>query len=180
MASTSTLDLGGNDLVVNSITTGVSKPNTVLSTGLNSLVGGSGAVNVTSITTATAAPTAAQTGATFILNRLAGSTVTLPAPVVGTEYKFVIGTVNTSVAYKIITDASTTFLAGGIYIDKALTITRYDADGTTIRSINLNGTTTGGAAVGDQITVTCISATQWSVSGTVSSSGTLATPFATS
>lgn len=170
-----TLDLGGNDLVVNSITTGASKPNTTVSTGSNAVGGGS-----VSITTATAAPTAAQSGTIFTLNRLAGSTITLPAPVVGTEFKFIIGTVNTSVAYKIITDAASTFLTGGVYFDKALAITRFDADGTTHRSLNMNSTTTGGASIGDVVTFTCVTATQWTVQGTLTASGTLATPFATS
>jgi len=117
----------------------------------------------------------------FIFQNLTGTTFTLPSPVLGTTVIFLVGVANTSNTNKIITDASTTFLVGGIYMDKALTITRYDADGTTIRSINLDGTgNTKGGNVGDYVTLRCISATQWMVEGTLRATGTLATPFATS
>lgn len=174
-----TYDLGGNDLVVNSITTGASTPGST-STGSNSLVGGSGVVNTINATAATLALTASNTGATIILNRAAGVTITLPAPVVGTVYKFVVGTVATSNQHKVITSAGTIFLTGGLYFDKSLTITRYDGDNATNVSVKLNGTTTGGATIGDVFSVTCVSATSWTVEGTVTASGTLATPFATS
>lgn len=164
------IDLGGEDLYVNQVYTGNTGP------GQLNKIGDDVGVSLTANTTLTSS----QTGVTFILNALAGLTVTLPAPVVGTTFTFYVGTVPTSNAYKIITDASTTFLAGGIYVDKALTITRYDANGSTIRSISLNGTTTGGATIGDSITLVCVTATQWSIQGTYSASGTLATPFATS
>lgn len=168
------VDMAGDDLYVNSLYVGNATPGNLTQTIGNSTG------NVVSLTTATAAPTVAQTDTLFIFNRLAGTTVTLPAPTVGAKFTFVMGTVPTSNTDKVITDAASTFLTGGVYMDKALTITRYDADGTTIRSLNLNGTTTGGLSIGDQITFTCITATQWVVSGTVSGSGTLATPFATS
>jgi hypothetical protein len=173
------LDLGGNDLIVNSITTGASMPNTKTSTGSNSLVGGTGSANTASVTTTTLSPTSTQTGTIFTLNSLTGSTITLPAAVVGTTYKFIVGTVCTSNTYKIITPSSV-FLAGGLNFDKSLTVTRYDADGSTIRSVNLNGTTTGGASIGDTFSITCVTSTVWTIEGTVTASGTLATPFATS
>jgi len=162
------LDASGNMTVAGNLTV----TGTLTNTGA--------APRILTANAATLAPTAVQSGSTIILSRLAGSTITLPAPVVGLSFDFVVGIVNTSVAYKVITDASTTFLAGGVYIDKALAITRYDADGSTIRSINLNGTTTGGLTVGDYFRLKCITATQWSIEGTLSASGTLATPFATS
>lgn len=43
--------------------------------------------------------------------------------------------------------------------------------------ITLNGTTTGGVAVGSWCTITAISATRWFVNGVFNGSGTLATPF---
>lgn len=170
-------DMAGNDVTFATVTT----------TG-NATVGGNLTVTGTtssspktvSVTAATLAPTSAQTGTMFMLNRLAGSTITLPVPVIGTRFSFYVGTVNTSVAYKIITDAATTFLTGGVYVDKSLTITRYDGDGSTHVSFNWNGTTTGGLTKGDYVTFTCIGATLWTVEGTCTASGTLATPFATS
>ena len=47
---------------------------------------------VTSITTATSSPTAAQSGTIITLNRAAGITVTLPAASAGIYYEFHIGT----------------------------------------------------------------------------------------
>lgn len=163
------VDLGGNDIYVNAIYTGNTTQGQLNQTG-------SGVENTL---TANTTLTSSQSGETFVLNALAGLTVTLPAAVVGTTYTFVLGVVPTSNAYKVITPSSV-FLGGGIYFDKSLTITRYDATNTTTRSLNLNGTTTGGAAIGDTFTVTCVSSTVWAVSGTVTASGTLATPFATS
>lgn len=171
------VDMGGDTLYVNDIVYGDTTPGSLSGTSLSSQFSGG---NTVSLTAATYAPTTSQAGAVFIFNRAAGTTVTLPAPVVGTTYTFAIGTVATSNAQKIITDAGTTFLLGGIYFDKSLTITRYDGNGSTHVSLNLNGTTTGGATIGDIFHLTCVSATEWSVEGTVTASGTLATPFATS
>jgi hypothetical protein len=164
------VDFGGDDLYVNALYTGNTLPGQVSQSSKG-----------VSITAATVTATQGQAGSMFIFNSTAGTTVTLPPPVIGTSFSFVIGTVPTTGTDKVITNAGTVFLTGGLYIDKALTITRYDANGTTIVSVNLNGTTTGGASVGDKFTVTCISATEWTVAdGTVTASGTLATPFATS
>lgn len=148
--------------------------------GLATFKGGtSGASAVQTVTAATLAPTAAQSGTKYMLNVLTGTTVTLPAPVVGLTYSFYSILAPTSNAYKVITSAGSVFLTGGIFTDKTLTITRYDADGSTILSLNWNGTTTGGI-VGSYATFTCISATEWLVEGVQVASGTLATPFATS
>lgn len=119
------------------------------------------------------------TGTTIVFDRLAGTTVTLPVPIVGTLFSFYVGTSPTSNTDKVITDAGTTFIVGGIYVDKSLTVTRYAADGSTIVSLNWNGTTTGGLP-GTYATLRCISATEWVIEGTQIASGTLATPFATS
>lgn len=167
------VDMCGDDLYVNTIYTGNATPGSLTQTVGNN----QGAINVTA---ATLTLTAAQSGSTIILNRAAGCTITLPAAVVGANFTFVVGTVTTSNAHKVITSAGTVFLAGGLFFDKALTVTRYAADGSTIVSVNLNGTTTGGTAIGDLFTVDCTTSTIWNVSGTVTASGTLATPFATS
>lgn len=166
------VDMGGDDLYVNAIYTGATGPGLLTNTVAN----GSQNINATA---ATLTLTAAQSGATVTFNRAAGTTVTLPTPVAGLQYTFIVGTVATSNAQKVITPASV-FIAGGLDIDKALTITRYAGDNSTIRSINLNGTTTGGATIGDVFRIYAVSATEYSVAGTVTASGTLATPFATS
>lgn len=166
------VDLGGNDLYVNNLYTGNTAPGQLIQ---------GGGENVSSSLTASTTLTATQSGNTFALNNLAGLTVTLPTPALGLKYTFIIGTVNTSSAYKIVTGTpASQFLAGGVYFDKSLTVTRYDGNGSTDVSLNLNGTTTGGASIGDSVTFTGVSSTIWTVSGTVTASGTLATPFATS
>lgn len=174
---TTPYDLGGNTLYVSDIVYGSTAPGMSAGTSLSTRISQSLPV---SITASTYAPTAAQSGVVFNLNRAAGSTVTLPAPSVGYTYTFVVGTVTTSNSYKIITDTGTTFLIGSMNFNKAGVITTYAADGSSDVSINLNGTTTGGHTAGDTFVVTCVSSTIWSVSGTVTASGTLATPFATS
>jgi hypothetical protein len=95
----------------------------------------------------------------------------------GTTYAFTITTASTAV--KVITAASN-FLLGGVGLsvtDSAAS--NFVANGTTIRSINLNGTTTGGI-VGSFFTITAITSTQWLIQGELIGSSTLATPFATS
>ena len=95
----------------------------------------------------------------------------------GTTYAFVITTASTAV--KVITAASN-FLLGGTSMSTAdAAASNFVANGTTIRSINLNGTTTGGI-VGSFFTITAITSTQWLIQGELIGSGSLATPFATS
>jgi hypothetical protein len=95
----------------------------------------------------------------------------------GTTYTFIITTASSAV--KVITAASN-FLLGGTSMSTAdAAANNYIANGTTIRSINLNGTTTGGIA-GSFFTITAITSTQWLIQGELIGSSTLATPFATS
>lgn len=137
-------------------------------------------VNVISGQGATATLTAKQSGSTVLFDRAAGIVYTLPAPVVGLNYTFVVTTSITSNNAKIITDAATTFLMGAVWNAVAAgTGTEFIADGTTIRTVTQNGTTTGGL-IGTMFNVYCVTATQWAVEGTVLGSGTIATPFLTS
>jgi hypothetical protein len=95
----------------------------------------------------------------------------------GIVYTFFLPT--TATAVKVITAASN-FLLGGTSMSTAdAAASNFVANGTTIRSINLNGTTTGGIA-GSFFTVTAVTATQWLIQGELIGSGSLATPFATS
>lgn len=148
-------------------------------TTLNGSVVG-GTANVVDVTTATTTLTAAQSGSVVLLDRAAGTTVTLPAPSAGLNYTFVVKTTVTSGADKVITDATTTFIQGYLVVPVAAgTSTYFYGDGSTIRSINLNGSTTGGL-LGGSFSLVCIDGTQWQVQGAVEGSGTVATPFATS
>jgi hypothetical protein len=93
----------------------------------------------------------------------------------GVTYTFV----NTilAVAIKVLAPASN-FLLGSAMVSAA-TPSGFFANGTSIRSINLNGTTTGGI-VGSYFTITAIASGQYLVQGQLAGSGTLATPFAAS
>lgn len=135
---------------------------------------------VIDVTASTLTLTAAQTGSVVLLDRAAGTTITLPAPSVGLWYRFVVPTSVTSNSYKIITDAGTTFVLGQLDVTVSTgTAKLFFGDGATHVSINGNGTTTGGLA-GSQFDLTCITSTLWNVEGTWNGSGTVATPFATS
>lgn len=99
----------------------------------------------------------------------------------GAVYQFFLP--STATAVKIITGTGD-FLLGQLVIGISATnpagsIVMYGADGSTIRSINLNGTTTGGIA-GSFINIVATAANTYMVYGTLIGSGTLATPFATS
>ncbi|CAB4196024.1 hypothetical protein UFOVP1295_51 [uncultured Caudovirales phage] len=97
----------------------------------------------------------------------------------GASFTFVVGTAAT--AWKIIT-ATSQYLVGSLLVidtDTTDTVKGFAANGTTIRSVNLDGSTTGGI-VGSYVTVTALNSTMWAVSGVVIGSGVVATPFATS
>jgi hypothetical protein len=90
---------------------------------------------------------------------------------------------STATAVKVITGAGD-FLEGQVITGISATtpagsIVMYAADGSTHRSINLNGTTTGGIG-GSFFTVMPVTANTYMIYGKLIGSGTLATPFATS
>ena len=122
-----------------------------------------------------------ESGALCMFDSAAGVVYTLPAPVVGMQFEFLTKTTITSNSAKVITDAATTFMVGGLATvnSGAATGQFFAANGTTHRSTNGNGTTTGGI-IGDRIRCTAISSTVWAVDGVVNNTGTAATPFATS
>ena len=97
----------------------------------------------------------------------------------GTSFTFVVETAATT--WKIITAASQYLVGSALIIDTDTTdtVNGFAANGTSIRSINLNGTTKGGI-VGSYVTVTALNSTMWLISGVVIGSGTIVTPFATS
>lgn len=123
-----------------------------------------------------------ESGALCLFDRAAGVVYTLPAPVEGMQFDFEVSVAVTSNAYKVITNAATVFLLGGI-ISGNLTVAAsgdvFQANGTTHVAISMNGTDTGGL-IGGRLSFTAISSTQWMVSGVNVGSGTNADPFATS
>lgn len=119
--------------------------------------------------------------ATVILNRAAGTVVTLPLAVPGLTYDFVVTTSVTSNAFKVITGAATEFLIGGytnVDTGSSNAVAVFTGNGSTHVSVNMNGTTTGGL-VGTVLRFTCLSNTRWLVEGMNMASGA-ATAFATS
>lgn len=131
---------------------------------------------------ATVTLTQAQSGSLVIFDRAAGIVFTLPSPVVGSTFRFAFLTSITSNSGKVITSAGTVFILGSmisIDTDSSNVTVGFTADGSTILSSAMNGTTTGGLK-GTYFELTCLSSTIWICTGTVLGSGTVATPFATS
>lgn len=124
---------------------------------------------------------AQESGALCMFDRAAGVVYTLPPPTLGMEFEFATNVTITSNSAKVLTDAATTFVVGGAALlnSGAATGQFFAANGTTHRSINGNGTTTGGI-IGDRIKFTAISSTVWAVTAVMNQTGTAATPFATS
>jgi hypothetical protein len=138
---------------------------------------------IVDLTAATAAPTAAQSGSVFLFDRAAGVTVTLPAPVVGTEFTFIVTTTVTSNSYKVITDAGTTFLAGSVLGSVDNTANKsWVGNGTTHLAVTQAAASTNatGGIVGSWLRFTCVTPTLWEVVGLTVAGGTPSTPFATS
>lgn len=123
-----------------------------------------------------------ESGALCLFDRAAGVIYTLPAPVPGTQFEFSTSVLLTSNAYKVITNSAAVFVVGSVMAG-SLTLADsgdvFQADGTTIVAISMNGSTTGGL-IGGSFKLTCISSTQWLIEGDVVASGTALTPFATS
>jgi hypothetical protein len=148
-------------------------PSGSVATGLHREV-----VTVTSDTTLTAE----KSGALVVLGVASGAVVTLPAPAEGMYFDFFVSVTRTSNSYKVITDAATTFLVGAVMAGDATIATSgdvFEANGTTIVAITMDGDTKGGF-IGTAFRCVCINSTQWSINGLVIGTGTMATPFATS
>ena len=122
-----------------------------------------------------------EAGALCMFDLAAGVTYTLPTPVIGMMFQFGVSVSRTSNAHKVITNLSTEFITGGLFLGNSAAATGefFAADGTTIRAISSNGTTTGGI-IGDSYELVAISSTVWFCRGILNQTGTAATPFATS
>lgn len=125
--------------------------------------------------------TAKEAGALCMIDSAAGVVYTLPTPVAGMIFRFGVSVTRTSNAHKVITNLSTEFITGGVALINSAAATGefFAADGTTIRALSSNGTTTGGI-IGDYYELTAISSTVWFCRGVLNQTGTAATPFATS
>ena len=119
-------------------------------------------------------------GRTILLSLLAGFTVTLPpATGNGDKYHFKVGIVRTSNSYIIAVASSSDTMAGPVSIvdtDTNDNMEGFAASGTS-DTITMNATTTGGLTIGDWIELADVAANLWHVSGQLTGSGNLATPF---
>jgi hypothetical protein len=155
-------------------------------TGLNATGGTTGATGMTqrsrvlSNQAATVNLTVAQSGSVVLFDSAAGIIYTLPKPVVGLFYTFVVTVSITSNSAKVITDAATTFMIGSVSDAVAAgTSTQYIANGTTHLAITQNGAATGGL-IGTCFYAYCVSSTLWLIDGVVLGTTATSTPFATS
>lgn len=123
-----------------------------------------------------------ESGSLCLFDRAAGIVYTLPTPIVGMKFEFLVTVAVTSNAHKVKTAAATQFMLGGIIMGD-VTVAQsgdyFEADGSTHVAISAAGTTTGGL-LGERYSLTAISTTQWVIHGVCHGAGTLATPFATS
>lgn len=143
---------------------------------------GAKAIILGSVVGATRTLLQTESGSTCVFDRAAGTIFTLPAPVAGLRFDFPVSVTATSNNHKIITDAGTTLLLGSLLscdTDSSNAVAIWTPNGTTHAAITMNGGTTGGLA-GSRISVECVDATHWVVTGTDLGSGVVATPFAVS
>jgi len=136
---------------------------------------------VVTITTATYAVTAAQSGTTFILSRAAGIVVTLPeltAAASGEQYSFIVGTTFTG-AGQINTGATADLYSGFAILSDPATAgdtNTFIPDQSNDDTIDL-GAIEQGWLSGGLITLTAQSATRWHCAAYLLGDATLATPF---
>jgi len=144
---------------------------------LNSLVSNGVAGAPVNVTAAGAITVAAHGGRTVTINSAAGIALTLPAATgAGTRYNFVIGTTVTSSSTTITSPASN-FLAGTVVQAKVGTsVLGYAANGTSHRTITMDGSTRGGI-IGDIIRIVDVAAGLYSLEIIQQATGVVATPI---
>jgi len=115
----------------------------------------------------------------IIVVNAATSTLTLPqANGSGTYLTFILGIVAVSVIYKRALAADRYQGSIQTEIDTNNTGKTWQANSTTnANTVTLNGSTTGGATIGDTVFFTDIAKGVWAVWGSVIGSGAIATPF---
>jgi hypothetical protein len=137
--------------------------------------------NVVTITATDAITAAEHAGRVNLLGEVGGDalvTLTLPAATgSGDRYRFIVSVVNTSNYVIQVADASHT-LEGVIMgtQDLADTVVGWES-GATDDTVTLNGTTTGGAAIGDWLEFVDMGSNLWHTTGLITQTGIEATPF---
>ncbi len=127
--------------------------------------------------------TSVQCGATVLLDKNSGITITLPAPanITGCYFDFVNNIAYSSGSITVVTDAATTFILGttNVVVENSATSKGFTCNGSSHVKIIENGTTTGGIA-GGHFRLRLINGTQWQVQeSAILGSGAIATPCST-
>ena len=117
-------------------------------------------------------------GYIYLVTKLDGCAITLPAPTHGARIKIVIGAV-TSNNHVMTCDATTTLYEGYALLadtadGTAAQHTVFAADESNDRILTMSGTTTGNGGV---IELVGLSASRWKIEAQINASGTIATPF---
>jgi len=121
----------------------------------------------------------AAAGNCYLITKLDGCDVTLPAPTVGAQIKLVFGAV-TSNNHTITCDATSTLFKGWALLEDtadgtATEHTVFAPDESNDDVMTMNGTTTGVSGI---VTLTGTATNRWFVEARLTASGTIATPFA--
>ena len=121
----------------------------------------------------------AAAGHVYVITKLDGCDVTLPAPSVGDVIKIIFDGA-TSNSHTVTSDASTTLYEGWASMSDtadqtAAAMENFVADETDDRVITLNRTTTG---LSGKITLVGVANNRWYVEAEIQSNGDAATPFA--
>jgi hypothetical protein len=129
--------------------------------------------------TAKTADFTAAAGNCYLITKLDGCAVTLPAPTVGDQIKLIFGAV-TSNNHTITCDATSTLFKGWALLEDtadgtATEHTVFAPDESNDDAMTLNGTTTGISGI---VTLTATATNRWFVEARLTASGTVATPFA--
>jgi hypothetical protein len=131
---------------------------------------------------ATRTLTTSESGVLVIVSSTTGYTVTLPAPTTGMQFEIVSSATPTTGTAKIITDAATTFITGGVTVSSSSATagtSTFACNGTSHIAISQNKTTSGGL-IGTRWLFKALSTTVWYVTGTsIGVGGGGSTPFVT-
>ena len=143
--------------------------------------------NIVANTAATLAPTVAQSGSIFTINRAAGCIVTLPAATAGLEYSFHLGTTVTSNTFTVNAASSADVLQGALIVidkDNVGSVVATNAGATLGLDIPAAADhqfvadgNTKGRFIGSILNYVCITYDLWHVSGVNYVDGTIATSF---
>ena len=142
---------------------------------------------IVNATEATLAPTLAQSGTIFTLNRAGGITVTLPAAEAGLVYEFHVGTTFTgNMIINAASDADTLQgvvqmhdkdeVGSVVVLNENIQTSAFAIPAAADHQLVADGDTKG-RFIGGHIVYKCITDSKWSVSGHLFGDGNAATPF---